>query len=314
MASRHLANLSHAWEKYVESRARGADPKVTLQRLEHFLSLFHWARHLQGPDNKDALKFCSDMSGASNTLAREFLTDVHQLCSAVAQRAEEEEEEEESHMLVLGEYLVKGQGYLLLSTLESVIDQELTCREELLTLLLSLLPLVWRIPVQEERAPDFTLPLIADVFFIREGRGVPPIRPGQEREAADAQDAGKRSSGSWKARRQRRAAQRYSVRDARRSQLSTSDSDANSDDKSGGPGASTAAHARRTSRPTATSPRRRRRRRRLSRRHERPGEDRAAARPRGSSAAPRGPAPRPTRRPRRTRRPLGRGALRQLAL
>ncbi|XP_035260055.1 lysosomal-trafficking regulator-like isoform X3 [Anguilla anguilla] len=238
MASRHLANLSHAWEKYVESRARGADPKVTLQRLEHFLSLFHWARHLQGPDNKDVLKFCSDMSGASNTLAREFLTDVHQLCSAVAQRAEEEEEEEESHMLVLGEYLVKGQGYLLLSTLESVIDQELTCREELLTLLLSLLPLVWRIPVQEERAPDFTLPLIADVFFIREGRGVPPIRPaGQEREAADPQDAGKRSSGSWKARRQRRAAQRYSVRDARRSQLSTSDSDANSDDKSGGPGA-----------------------------------------------------------------------------
>ncbi|KAJ8365985.1 hypothetical protein SKAU_G00148160 [Synaphobranchus kaupii] len=237
MASRHLANVSHAWEKYTESRAHGADPKVTLQRLEHFLSLFHWARHLQGPDSKDALKFCSDMSGASNTLAREFLTDVHQLCSAVAQRAEEEdEEEEESHMLVLGEYLVKGQGYLLLSTLESVIDQELTCREELLTLLLSLLPLVWRIPVQEERAPDFTLPLIADVLFIREGRGAAPLRPGQEREVSDAQDAGKRCSGSWKARRQRRAAQRYSVRDARKSQLSTSDSDANSDDKSGGPG------------------------------------------------------------------------------
>lgn len=30
--------------------------------------------------------------------------------------------------------------------------QELTCREELLTLLLSLLPLVWKIPVQEEKA------------------------------------------------------------------------------------------------------------------------------------------------------------------
>lgn len=30
--------------------------------------------------------------------------------------------------------------------------QELTCREELLTLLLSLLPLVWKIPVQEDKA------------------------------------------------------------------------------------------------------------------------------------------------------------------
>lgn len=66
----------------------------------------------------------SDMSGASNTLAREFLTDVHQLCSAVAQRAEtREEDEEESHMVALGEYLVKGRGFLLLSTLDSIIDQ-----------------------------------------------------------------------------------------------------------------------------------------------------------------------------------------------
>lgn len=65
------------------------------------------------------------MSGASNTLAREFLTDVHQLCSAVAQQAEaqREEEEEESHMVALGEYLVQGRGFLLLSTLDSIIDQ-----------------------------------------------------------------------------------------------------------------------------------------------------------------------------------------------
>lgn len=69
--------------------------------------------------------YCSsDMSGASNTLAREFLTDVHQLCSAVAQRAEaREEDEEESHMVALGEYLVRGRGFLLLSTLDSIIDQ-----------------------------------------------------------------------------------------------------------------------------------------------------------------------------------------------
>uniref|UniRef100_A0A8C1MUE4 Lysosomal trafficking regulator n=1 Tax=Cyprinus carpio TaxID=7962 RepID=A0A8C1MUE4_CYPCA len=142
------------------------------------------------------------MSGASNTLAREFLTDVHQLCSAVAQRAEDEEE---SHMVALGEYLVRGRGFLLLSTLDFVIDQELTCREELLTLLLSLLPLVWKIPVQEEKAPGESL------HFIN------PFK--------------NRLSGSWKSRRSRRTAQRYSVRDAHKSQLSTSDSEANSDDK-----------------------------------------------------------------------------------
>lgn len=74
----------------------------------------------------DVFVFCcsSDMSGASNTLAREFLTDVHQLCSAVAQRSEaREEDEEESHMVALGEYLVRGRGFLLLSTLDSIIDQ-----------------------------------------------------------------------------------------------------------------------------------------------------------------------------------------------
>lgn len=60
------------------------------------------------------------MSGASNTLAREFLTDVHQLCSVVSHR---EEEEEESHVVALGEYLVQGRGFLLLSTLDAVIDQ-----------------------------------------------------------------------------------------------------------------------------------------------------------------------------------------------
>uniref|UniRef100_A0A8C1ZRP0 Lysosomal trafficking regulator n=1 Tax=Cyprinus carpio TaxID=7962 RepID=A0A8C1ZRP0_CYPCA len=165
------------------------------------------------------------MSGASNTLAREFLTDVHQLCSAVAQRAEDEEE---SHMVALGEYLVRGRGFLLLSTLDSVIDQELTCREELLTLLLSLLPLVWKIPVQEEKAPDFTLPSLLEVFLCQEGRTIPQ-KAGQDR--CDVQNSGKRLSGSSKSRRSRRTAQRYSVRDARKSQLSTSDSEANSDDK-----------------------------------------------------------------------------------
>uniref|UniRef100_A0A3P9BTL5 Lysosomal trafficking regulator n=1 Tax=Maylandia zebra TaxID=106582 RepID=A0A3P9BTL5_9CICH len=175
------------------------------------------------------------MSGASNTLAREFLTDVHQLCSAVAQRSEaREEDEEESHMVALGEYLVRGRGFLLLSTLDSIIDQELTCREELLTLLLSLLPLVWKIPVQEEKAPDFTLPSLLEVFLNREVKAI-PLRTGLKA-ATDEQTSGKRSrvaSSTWKSRRSRRTAQRYSVKDARKSQVSTSDSEANSEDKTG---------------------------------------------------------------------------------
>uniref|UniRef100_UPI003AAA8FA9 lysosomal-trafficking regulator n=1 Tax=Centroberyx gerrardi TaxID=166262 RepID=UPI003AAA8FA9 len=239
MASPHKADLSFAWEKYMDCRLQGADLQVSLQCLENFLCLFHCVRHLHSHGTKDALKFCSDMSGASNTLAREFLTDVHQLCSAVAQRAEaREEDEEESHMVALGEYLVRGRGFLLLSTLDSIIDQELTCREELLTLLLSLLPLVWKIPVQEEKAPDFTLPSLLEVFLSREVKAV-PLRAGQKT-GTDAQNSGKRShvgSGTWKSRRSRRTAQRYSVRDARKSQLSTSDSDANLEDKAAPGGA-----------------------------------------------------------------------------
>ncbi|XP_054654687.1 lysosomal-trafficking regulator isoform X2 [Dunckerocampus dactyliophorus] len=237
MASPLQSDLCYAWEKYMDCRLQGADLQVTLQSLESFLCLFHYVQH-HPLHTKDALKFCSDMSGASNTLAREFLTDVHQLCSAVAQRAEaREEDEEESHMVALGEYLVRGRGFLLLSTLDSIIDQ-LTCREELLTLLLSLLPLVWKIPVQEEKAPDFTLPSLLEVFLSREVKAV-PLRAGQKT-GIDEQESGKRprvGSGTWKSRRSRRTSQKYSVKDARRSQVSTSDSEANTEDKAG-PGGS----------------------------------------------------------------------------
>uniref|UniRef100_A0A3P8QY53 Lysosomal trafficking regulator n=1 Tax=Astatotilapia calliptera TaxID=8154 RepID=A0A3P8QY53_ASTCA len=235
MASPQETDLCYAWEKYMDCRLQGADLQVSLQSLENFLCLFHYVQHHCKHSSKDALKFCSDMSGASNTLAREFLTDVHQLCSAVAQRSEaREEDEEESHMVALGEYLVRGRGFLLLSTLDSIIDQELTCREELLTLLLSLLPLVWKIPVQEEKAPDFTLPSLLEVFLNREVKAI-PLRTGLKA-ATDEQTSGKRSrvaSSTWKSRRSRRTAQRYSVKDARKSQVSTSDSEANSEDKTG---------------------------------------------------------------------------------
>ncbi|XP_054675632.1 lysosomal-trafficking regulator isoform X3 [Grus americana] len=177
------------------------------------------------------------MSSASNSLAREFLTDVNRLCNAVVQRAEaKEDEEEETHMAALGQYLVQGRGFILLTTLNSTIDQELTCREELLTLLLSLLPLVWKIPVQEEKAIDFIIPFTVDICLTKENNSS-SMKSTQEKLSLDGstrsslQTSVKLNPRSRKSGRLRRTTHRYSVRDARRSQLSTSDSEGNSDDK-----------------------------------------------------------------------------------
>ncbi|XP_054051606.1 lysosomal-trafficking regulator isoform X2 [Rissa tridactyla] len=177
------------------------------------------------------------MSSASNSLAREFLTDVNRLCSAVVQRAEaKEDEEEETHMAALGQYLVQGRGFILLTTLNSTIDQELTCREELLTLLLSLLPLVWKIPVQEEKAIDFKIPFAVDLCLTKENNSS-SVKSTQEKLGLDGstrsslQTSVKLNPRSRKSGRLRKTTHRYSVRDARRSQLSTSDSEGNSDDK-----------------------------------------------------------------------------------
>ncbi|NXG56541.1 LYST regulator, partial [Hemiprocne comata] len=177
------------------------------------------------------------MSSASNSLAREFLTDVNRLCNAVVQRAEaKEDEEEETHMAALGQYLVQGRGFILLTTLNSTIDQELTCREELLTLLLSLLPLVWKIPVQEEKAIDFDIPYTVDICLTKENNSS-SMKPTQEKLGLDGgthsslQTSAKLNSRSRKSGRLRKTTHRYSVRDARRSQLSTSDSEGNSDEK-----------------------------------------------------------------------------------
>ncbi|XP_014806494.1 PREDICTED: lysosomal-trafficking regulator isoform X2 [Calidris pugnax] len=177
------------------------------------------------------------MSSASNSLAREFLTDVNRLCNAVVQRAEaKEDEEEETHMAALGQYLVQGRGFVLLTTLNSTIDQELTCREELLTLLLSLLPLVWKIPVQEEKAIDFNLPFTVDLCLTKENNSS-SVKSTQEKLGLDGsgrsslQTSVKLNPRSRKSGRLRKTTHRYSVRDARRSQLSTSDSEGNSDEK-----------------------------------------------------------------------------------
>lgn len=85
---------------------------------------------------------------------------------------------------------------------------------------------------------DFTLPSLLEVFLSRDVKAIPP-RAGQKT-ATHEQNSGKRlrvGSGTWKSRRSRRIAQRYSVKDARKSQVSTSDSEANTEDKTApGPG------------------------------------------------------------------------------
>ncbi|KAL8185861.1 UNVERIFIED_CONTAM: hypothetical protein K2H54_059124 [Gekko kuhli] len=176
------------------------------------------------------------MSSASNSLAREFLSDVSHLCNAVDQRAEaREEEEEKTHIEALGQYLVQGRGFILLTKLNSIIDQELTCREDLLTLLLSLLPLVWKIPVQEEKAIDFDLPFSVDICLTKE-TNLSSLKSAQEKQNVEESchlptQASVKLNSSRKSRRQRKTTHRYSVRDARKSQLSTSDSEGNSDEK-----------------------------------------------------------------------------------
>uniref|UniRef100_A0A8C3X655 Lysosomal-trafficking regulator n=1 Tax=Catagonus wagneri TaxID=51154 RepID=A0A8C3X655_9CETA len=175
------------------------------------------------------------MSTDSNSLAREFLTDVNRLCNAVVQRVEaREEEEEETHMAALGQYLIHGRGFLLLTRLNSIIDQALTCREELLTLLLSLLPLVWKIPVQEEKAIDFNLPFSADIILTKEKNSTSQRSTQEKLYLEGSVPAGQVSTKVnvfRRSRRQRKTTHRYSIRDARKTQLSTSDSEANSDEK-----------------------------------------------------------------------------------
>ncbi|NXM69177.1 LYST regulator, partial [Serilophus lunatus] len=175
------------------------------------------------------------MSSASNSLAREFLTDVNRLCNAVVQRTEaKEDEEEETHMAALGQYLVQGRGFILLTTLNSTIDQELTCREELLALLLSLLPLVWKIPVQEEKAVDFNIPFTVNICLTKENN-TSSVKSAQEKlnlgGSAHSSLQASVKLNLRKSGRLRKTTRCYSVRDARRSQLSTSDSEGNSDEK-----------------------------------------------------------------------------------
>ncbi|XP_063299447.1 lysosomal-trafficking regulator isoform X3 [Pelobates fuscus] len=178
------------------------------------------------------------MSSSCNSFAREFLADVNQLCNGGTQGSEaKEDEEEESNMAVLGEYLVNGRGLWLLRTLNANIDQDLTCREELLTLLISLLPLVWKIPVQEEKARDFyLLPLLTDLFVTKDTKQ--SHQQSQENSAAEAtsqlefMSPLKINLPQHKSKTSCKTKPQNSSKDARKSQWSSSDSEANLDDTS----------------------------------------------------------------------------------
>ncbi|KAM8954167.1 lysosomal-trafficking regulator isoform 2-T2 [Pelodytes ibericus] len=177
------------------------------------------------------------MSGSSNSFAREFLTDVNRLCNAGAQGSEtKEDEEEESNMAVLGEYLVDGRGLWLLRTLNANVDQDLTCREELLTLLLSLLPLVWKIPVQEEKARDFNLlPLSTDLLVTKETKS--SHQKSQEKSAAETISQSeflspvKLTLQHRKSKHLGKTQHRNLAKDAKKHKFSSSDSEADVDDK-----------------------------------------------------------------------------------
>ncbi|XP_048656352.1 lysosomal-trafficking regulator isoform X3 [Marmota marmota marmota] len=114
-------------------------------------------------------------------------------------------------------------------------ERALTCREELLTLLLSLLPLVWKIPVQEQQAADFNLPLSSDIILTKE-KNSSSHRSTQEKlcleGSAPSGQVSTKVNAFRKSRRQCKSTHRYSIRDARKTQLSTSDSEGNSDEKS----------------------------------------------------------------------------------
>ncbi|XP_048843336.1 lysosomal-trafficking regulator-like isoform X2 [Brienomyrus brachyistius] len=172
------------------------------------------------------------MTGASNALAREFLTDVHRLCSEVARLAEEDEAEGEDsdvHMVAMWSYLLQGRGFLLLRTLDLVIDQDLSCREELLTLLLSLLPLIWSIPVLEEMPQGFPLSSIPE-YSNSDGYSM-LLRSGKGKVVSEEHNSGRQSSSRRKSR-----YHRCSARFASPTQISTSDSDGKSSSQTLGSG------------------------------------------------------------------------------
>lgn len=174
------------------------------------------------------------MSSNCNSVAREFLSDVNKLCSEGGES--KDDEEEESHMAVLGEYLLYGRGLVLLTMLNDSVDQDLTCREELITLIVSLLPLVWKIPLQE-KAREVILPsLEAEPFATKESCSTlqkPQRKVDAEgiSSSSDFSNVLNVNSRHHKSRRQSKNTQCHTSKDEKKS-LSTSDSEEVLDEKS----------------------------------------------------------------------------------
>uniref|UniRef100_UPI00358DFC63 lysosomal-trafficking regulator-like n=1 Tax=Myxine glutinosa TaxID=7769 RepID=UPI00358DFC63 len=118
--------------------------------------------------------------GSCNVLARELITTIHHLCCDFVEQSSEQThlaspevggvsgvgiEPEDGRMAALTSYLLQGRGSLLLCSLDALPDKEITCREDLLNLLLSLLPLLWKIPVKEASSRDFILPTLNESLF-----------------------------------------------------------------------------------------------------------------------------------------------------
>ncbi|KAM5163021.1 lysosomal-trafficking regulator [Mantella aurantiaca] len=173
-----------------------------------------------------------NMSSKCNSVAREFLSDVNKLCS---EGESKDDEEEESHMAVLGEYLLHGRGLVLLTLLNDSVDQDLTCREELITLIVSLLPLVWKLRLQET-AGEFTLPsLEVETFATKESCSAlqKPQRKVDTEGISSSSDLSNILNVGLRHHKSRRLSKNasYASKDERKS-LSTSDSEGVLDDKS----------------------------------------------------------------------------------
>ncbi|CAN0412720.1 unnamed protein product [Lampetra planeri] len=158
-------SLYRAWESFNEARSAD-DAEEREARLDKFLALLHHYRWKGNLCLFELEKICPAMNaGACNVLARELLTDIHQLCRNLERRQEQQRRRESGHVTALADYLLAGRGFTLLLTLDSLLNQELACREDLLNLLLSLLPLLWKIPVREEQARAYHLPPLGENLF-----------------------------------------------------------------------------------------------------------------------------------------------------
>uniref|UniRef100_A0ACB8GAP5 Uncharacterized protein n=1 Tax=Sphaerodactylus townsendi TaxID=933632 RepID=A0ACB8GAP5_9SAUR len=94
-----------------------------------------------------------------------FLSDVSHLffCNAVTRRAEargRQEEEKNAIEALLDSTLFKVMDLFLLTKLNSIIGSGADPVEKTFLLSSLSLPLVWKIPVQEEKAMDFNLPFL----------------------------------------------------------------------------------------------------------------------------------------------------------